>query len=1166
MRKKLLWGLLAVCGLAVSAAEVKVEMETGKSPTNGAKVWKHPSGAQIVRLTAKARPAAPDLVPDWVVEVNIPAAGKFLTKLQCYAAKSNNDSVFWSLNGTAEKQFSCGIQPDGKEISLGVLYLKSGKNTFSFRTREIGFGMDYLLLEPVGGKKEKSAVSISSSRITAGDREAAKFRYDSKQVMADLRPEKHPCIFYTPENMAEARKRLKDSPELQALLKFALEKIKPFMNKTDDEIRAMIPPVGCDIVYGLGLDIDPKGGKVTWNGWSDPFRVTGKGGIIYPNKDYPDDGKGGLYKPEKRFHPRARAYGAAFANLGNVILPCLADAYSLTLDKKYAHIAAVIMDAAAPVYAANRRGPLDYPVSPGDYDRGGRLTGAYYMASRRLMKVLDVFDRTIPSGEYMKPSVTAPGRTMYDNIAENIFWNGAIFCLGHALNDPMRLNGYADFIRSPIAVGLLLNRPDLARMVMDPVKGLPSLLSNNLGREGFYCESSHMYSFHTMSLYTDLADFAESGARRKWAGFRSFYSHPQLFRFLFRCYDRLEVGGHLPVIGDNNGGPDPFYIPPTARHQIPGYSGTHQQIEYAWRILAGADDPALKKQAAKLIRNAFGKNPVTLPANNRSVLYRIGSKEMQMIKEAELDPEYFETGSDFFGCKGLAILRGGRGNDRHGLQLMLGPQLNHGQFEALSWTFYNDGVDWSMEPGYFNTHYRFSWATRSVAHQQVVVDARNVDVENGGALLRAWKGDGPVQYALGSQPKAYNHTERFDRLVAQVDGADGKLDYWLDISTVKGGKTRDDSFHTVMTQAEFSEKFTPTGQYALGGDAAKGMHFSNDYRLSGFPKAPFYWGLPGDGYPLLRSPAVLKTAETLRGVFTKAGFPAIAARNRTITVDFPAEDGVEYIRCQSPEAYRTVSVPYLLRRDTKAAGSVFAKVIHFDGSSVKEVKTVAASGLNRAYLITRKDGRDLWVRGALDVPDFGVKTDGEVTLVRFGADGKVSYVCASGAASVTVPGKMFDARATASGKITALSGKVLTADLDRPAKGDLLVTSGSGLPAAWKVGGINGKKITVDTPEFFVTSSVLTPLAGRSGWYECCPNPGILRTLGRTAVTLVVGRALFSNGKYLGSITHAERKGFQMFVKLDTGKPVPAGTVVQFSEAKPGDTLSVIGNFEWQSR
>ncbi|MBQ7394236.1 MAG: hypothetical protein IJV89_07815 [Lentisphaeria bacterium] len=1162
MIKKLLWGLLAVCGLAVSAAEIRVEMETGKSPTNGAKVWKHPSGAQIVRMTAKARPAAPDLKPDWTVEADVPVAGQYQIIGKCYTANSSSDSVFWTLNDAAERQLSCGIHPEGKEVIMAVFSLKAGRQTISFRTRETGFGVDYLILRPVQGKKKNAA----APRSTPGDLEAAKFRYDSKQVLADLRLENHPCVFYTPENMAAARARLKDSPELQGLLKFALEKIKPFMNKTDAEIRALIPPVGCDIVYGLGLDIDPRGGKVTWNGWSDPFRVTGKDGIIYPNKDYPDDGKGGLYKPEKRFHPRARAYGAAFAHLSNVILPCLADAYSLTLDKKYAHVAAVIMDAAAPVYASNRRGPLDYPVSAGDHDRGGRLTGAYYMASRRLMKVLDVFDRTIPSGEYMKPSATAPGRSMYDNIAENIFWNGAIFCLGHALNDPMRLNGYADFIRSPIAVGLLLNRPDLARMVMDPVKGLPSLLSNNLGREGFYCESSHMYSFHTMSLYTDLADFAESGARRKWAGFHSFYSHPLLFRFLFRCYDRLEVGGHLPVTGDNNSGPDRFYIPPTARHQIPGYSGTHQQIEYAWRILAGADDPALKKQAAKLLRNIFGNAPVTLPVRNRSVLYRIGSKEMQMIKEAELDPEYFETGSDFFGCKGLAILRGGRGNDRHGLQLMLGPQLNHGQFEALSWTFYNDGVDWSFEPGYFNTHYRFSWATRSVAHQQVVVDARNVEVKNGGALLRAWKGDGPVQYALGSQPKAYNHTERFDRLVVQVDGADGKLDYWLDISTVKGGKTRDDSFHTVMTQAEFSEKFTPTGQYALGGDAAKGMHFSNDYRLSGFPKAPFYWGLPGDGYPLLRSPAVLKTAETLRGVFTKAGFPAIAARNRTITVDFPAEEGVEYIRCQSPEAYRTVSVPYLLRRDTKAAGSVFAKVIHFDGSSVKEVKTVAASGLSRAYLITRKDGRDLWVRGALDVPDFGVKTDGEVTLVRFGADGKVSYVCASGAASVTIPGKTFDARATASGKITSMNGKVLTADLDRPAKGDLLVTAGSGLPAAWKVGGINGKKITVDTPEFFVTSSVLTPLTGRPGWYECCPNPGILRTLERSGVTLVVGRALFSNGKYLGSITHAERKGFQMFVKLDTDKPVPAGTVVQFSEAKPGDTLSVIGNFQWQAR
>ena len=1166
--KKFLLVCLAAAALPAFAAEWKIELESGTSPTGGASVKERAeaSGGKTVVLTARPRKAAPDLAPDWRVTVNAPEAGRYRASLMCYTASSSSDSVFRSLNGGPERQFSPGIHPDGKLVIFGFLELKKGENTLDFRTREMGFEMDFLLLEPAAAKKTaKQAAPAGGPYVSPGDLEAAKFRYDGKKALAELRPEAHPCVFFTPENIAEARARLKTSPELQTLLKTARANAAPFLGKSDAELRAMVPPAGADIVYGLGLDIDPHGVKVTWNGWKDPFRVTGKDGIVYPNKDHPDTADVGFAgKDSKRFHPLARAYGAAFASLSGTILPALADLYSLTGEKKYAHIAAVLMDAAAPAYAANRCGPLDYPVSPRDGDRGGRLTGAYYMASRRLMKVVDVFDRILPSGELMKPSLAAPGRTMFDNIAENVLWNGAVYCLGHALDDPMRLNGYADFLRAPVAVGLLLDRQDLARFVMDPVRGLPSLLESNLGRDGFYCESSHMYSFHTMSLYTDHADFAESGLRRGWEGFHSFYDDPLFFRYLFRCFDRLEVGGHLPTTGDNGSAPDRRYFPPAKRTPVSGIAGVPQQIEYAWRILAGASDPALKRKAAELLRNSYGKAPVVMP-NNRAILFRIGEQELKMIAEAKLDPNYFETGSDFFGGKGLAMLRGGRGNDRHGAQLMLGPQLNHGQFEALSWLFFNDGVDWSMDPGYFNTHFRFSWVTRSVAHQQMVADERNVETANGGAHLAAWKSGGPVQFALGEQPGAYNGMERFDRLIAQVDAPDGRLDYWLDIGVAAGGKVRDDSFHTVMTKVEFSEPFTPTGQYAIGNDAAKGMVFRNDYRLSGFPKKPFYWGLPGDGYPLLTEPASLKTDRTLRGVYTEAGFPEIAARKRTITVDFPAEAGVEYLRAQSPKAYRTVSVPYLLRRDRKPEGSVFAKVIRFDGSSVEKAETVAAEGLSRAYLVTRKDGRDLWIRGPLAVPKFGVATDGAVTLVRFDKTGKAVYLCASGATAVTVAGKRFDARAAATGKIVGIDGKTLTVELDRPAVGELLLARGSGLPATWKIAKIDGNKIELDTAEFFTTFSVLTPEPGNPGWYEFCPNQGCLRTLDRVGLALVKGRALYANGQWLGSIADARRDGLKLFVKLDAVKPVPAETRVRVAETKPGDGVVIPGNFEWRA-
>lgn len=259
-------------------------------------------------------------------------------------------------------------------------------------------------------------------------------------------------------------------------------------------------------------------------------------------------------------------------------------------------------------------------------------------------------------------------------------------------------------------------------------------------------------------------------------------------------------------------------------------------------------------------------------------------------------------------------------------------------------------------------------------------------------------------------------------------------------------------------------------------------------------------------------------------------------------------------------------MPYLLRRDRKAEGSVFAKVIRFDGSSVESAETVAANGLSRAYLVTRKDGRDLWIRGPLAVPKFGVSTDGAVTLIRFDKTGKAVYVCASGASRVTVPGKGFDARATANGMIVGIEGKTLTVELDRPASGKLLVTEGSGLPATWKIARIDGRRIELDTAEFATTFTVLSPVAGRPGWYHAVPNPGVLRTLDRTGLALVKGRAIYADGKYLASIVDAERQSTELFVRLDAAGPLPAGTRVHIAETKIGDRATIPGNFEWNTK
>src|SRR5690606_22418314 len=154
-----------------------------------------------------------------------------------------------------------------------------------------------------------------------------------------------------------------------------------------------------------------------------------------------------------------------------------------------------------------------------------------------------------------------------------------------------------------------------------------------------------------------------------WSEVHSVYDDPSLRRFLTEPFNRHEVAGRIPRIGDAN--VDRATIDPLRRLPVPPRISTvdtqlDSQHYAAWVRLVHSDDPM---EVAQELRDSFGDHPIVPPkgyASDRWAVYNITSEHMKMIEQLEPSAERFETGPIFYGGKGLALLRGGKGSHRHG--------------------------------------------------------------------------------------------------------------------------------------------------------------------------------------------------------------------------------------------------------------------------------------------------------------------------------------------------------------------------------------------------------------------------------------------------------------------------------------------------------------------
>lgn len=1002
-----------------------------------------------------------------------------------------------------------------------------------------------------------------------------------------------------PEGALESAKKNATETEWgRKYLEGVLQKIEFFSGKSNEELAVLVPPPGSLVVMGLGMNLDPVDGtKMGWCGWSDPFRVVAENGEKYPNEAWKDEGKGSVREGTKeRFYFVALANGFILRELETVILPALAEAYALSGEKRYAEQAAVLLDHLAALYPNSFRGPLDYPMDAPLRRYGGRLNRPTAQVARGLQVYIPVMDLIAASGVLGQPSRFRVGKedgSIGDHLLENLIYDGGSYCLlfGRQANDLG--NGTADFNIGSALAGVMLKEPAFMEILLQGPNNIYRMLENNIVRGEFYFETSPGYEEFCRQLYRVSADAVEAIRRQHGESIRSVYGEPGFVAFQFASYSKRQVGGHIPLLGNTR--VDVETVEPG--QAFPAEAGVTQnkyrvsQLEGAWRLYVHAPDARVREEAKLLLQHLYRGKEVVPPMDFWSVA-NISQEQLEELKKAPArELEVLQEKSAFYGGKGIALVRGGEGAHAHGFQFLFGPAQIKSQNEALTWTFFNEGAEWSFDSGRFNAHFRFGWSAASVAHQSLVVNRENTDMGFGGGVLESWMVQPNVQWVRASAEGVYPETklEHYARFLGQVqDSPGGKLLYWVDMGYVSGGERREDAFHSQMQEITppAGVEFRPSGEKSLYGKENFGEMVLGDYTLNGYDQG-FYWRPPGAGFGFLGNPAIVDASGEGTFVFSN---PAFFKHDKTeLLATFPVLPGVkrQWIRADGPMAPAFPRVPHLLQSDTGPGASHFHKILRFrekeETDPIKYVKSfhvVQENGseavASSAVLVQREDGmRDVWmvqfkepVMGKIAIEGLPViHSDAKNLLVRFNAENQPVLLLTDGASRVEIDGyQPLSGDVEQIGHIESVHFLEGTTTLDIHWKrkreheisrySELLVVGGKTIPGSWQVmteGAGEGKLVLHETHPWVAETEVS---ATEEGWWQMHSLPSRFQSGSAIAnIRLAQGMPVYYQNKMIGRIQELSEDAGR--IKITPSVKFPEKATIRISEFAPGDPVRI---------
>jgi len=959
----------------------------------------------------------------------VPCAGVTVVAEQAQAEAGNLPPVGIDGEHVAEKGGEVELQlrgadPENRQLRFTVIQ-NPAHGTLG-EVRPAGPDSAVVVYTPTEGFS-----GLDEVRFLAADEEHASLPARIRVVVLDdLRPPvighrvpqwplKTDRILYTPEQVNRARMLCATDAGAIGQLKAIRNQAAYWMQKTDQELRDLIPdsrvPRAFDVSAGgcpvHGTAIHAHGPYPWILDRENPFAVVCPvGGERYPGNDfreyyrsgfrdprylsgpYADNGRGWVSPGGEKYWFVAYACHWNWYSTWRQAVICLSRAYLLTGNRDYARKAIVLLDRFAEVYPG-----MDYDSQ----SRYGELSSSPYPG-----KVVNAVWETALATDWVvcydmvhdaltgEDALSLPWRSAQEiraNIEANLLEEiiDAVERLQIRGNYGMhqRTLAFTAAVRqhAPLEplVGRILNRTGGAEVD----EGLQYALYNLVSRDGFPNETSPSYNsiwvnaIAQMSLPLRLCGYDLMAEARV----RALFDAP---------LQTLCAGLFTPALGDAGGIRDGWIVPQPSTFETAYLRYADPAFAWAMVQMGAVHDR---------IRSFEG---IFSPLQPQAVL---------------ADASTFDSrrSSRFFDGYGLGILNNAA--DNLAVAMRYGPEGLHAHRDSLGIELFGRGRRLSPDLGYPDAMNAFvpgiySWSQNTVSHNCLVVDHRKAAASRGGNLLRFH--DAPFVHVLDArQPDAYEQTDVYRRTLVLVDVGDDN-GYLVDVFRVRGGSEHVLSLHGLEGSFQMLGVALPppVAEGTLAGPSV-GYGVLYDDPVLGAPGYQGSFGsYRGSGYQhLFNWQSAVMGADPVTAVWSDPADPSAQLR-----VHLPARPGQQIIVADayvSPQRRVPTVLKYvLLRRAAGPEGNTFACVWEVNGGTpiIDAVETHAdpslGSGSSECVAISVHRGSAVDTIVVADepgleytfprpAPDAPVTADAAVLMVTSEA-GAVSRAFAAGGSRV----------------------------------------------------------------------------------------------------------------------------------------------------------------------
>jgi hypothetical protein len=690
---------------------------------------------------------------------------------------------------------------------------------------------------------ESLVLAIGFTGYHVSGRESAKVRDVKIETISTPLPPierkpKYPLktarTLHTPQEIARAKANIASSKTAQNVLRGFAAKAKPWLERSDSEILALIPPATVPRAFNVGVEGCPVHGKAIYRHGTYPWILRPDkpfviecpvGHETYPSNDYAAFLRSGFQSEENLTGeyvddgwgwtgPDGENYWfvgyACHWHWSKFVIPgvlALSRTYLLTGDPTCGHKGALMLAAIARDYPnfdyanQSRYGQLTSGQYPGKILNHIWETGTFQDLAEAYDNLWDVFEQDAE----LQRHFGGTGEALRGMIEAHLLEEGIEGILNH------KIVGNFGMHQSALATAAIVRQQGPVDQWLGGIlnstsrgtahTGLNYALYNLVYRDGMPNETAPGYCSIWPDRIVGMASVLKKGGI-------DLFELPKLHSLVMAPIDLVCVGKFTPDEGDS-GGVKGGIVGRRADIYQPAYHAYHDPQVYNWlEALSATGDNSFRTYDSLF-------SPAIVPV------------------EAEIPV----PASRLMDGYGMALLCNKQNS--LGLAMYYGFRGGHSHFDTLNFDLYANGCKMMPDLGYPDFMNAFvsgiyTWSKNTISHNCMMID-RQRQTGNGPGSVELFVSSGGVHAVEVSAPSAYPGCREYRRgLILIETGPD--TGYVVDISRVEGGKEHHYSLHG------------PPGEFSMIGgqwsDPAPGTLAGSDIAL-GAPYDDPVLGKPG---------------------------------------------------------------------------------------------------------------------------------------------------------------------------------------------------------------------------------------------------------------------------------------------------------------------------------